>query len=939
MRSRLMHRERELLSKIMEMSPIGICIVDAEGHIVAANAKAEEVLGLDRAEITQRTYNDPRWHITSYDGGPFPDEELPFQVVRRTLRPAYGVQHAIEWPNGRRVFLRINAAPLLGAGRRFEGMVAVFEDCTREVLAERALRESESRHRLLAELAQDIIVLLDLEGRILYVNPAGCQAVGLSSEQVLGRFVTDFFPPEEAARIQQRLAQRAAGRSPGRSLYQGEFLDPAGRRVPVEISSTLVRHPDGSASVLAIARDLRERRQAEQLREALHGIALAAITDESLPEVYRCVHQAIATLMPAQMFYIALRRPGAPAVSIVYHTLEERTRRERVGARGKTEYVLRTGRTLLADRALLEQLAAAGQIEPESALEPIYSYLGVPLFYRGEAIGVMAVYSCQPEVAYGPQEQQLLEYASTQVAMAIGRRWEAELLAERERFLDTLLGNLPGMAYRCLNDRDWTMLYVSRGCLELTGYEREELIGNAAVSYAQLIHPEDRERVWQEVQGALSKGMPFTMEYRIRTRDGKLKWVWERGLGVANGDGMALEGFISDVTERRLLQEQLLQAGRLEAVGRLAGGVAHDFNNLLTAIAGHARFILDGLAPESPLAEDAQSILKVVNRAAELTRQLLAFSRRQVLSPQVLDLNELLSGWQKMLRRLLGEDIRLELELAQGLWPVCADPTQVEQVILNLAVNARDAMPRGGTLHIKTRNEQLAGSLAASVGAAPGDYVLLCVRDTGVGMTEEVRRRIFEPFFTTKDLNKGTGLGLATVYGIVKQHGGAIHVESEPGEGAAFYVYLPRHLGQAEPAREAQELPARARGQGTVLVVEDDAAVRRVTARILEGAGYRVLVAASAQEALELAAAERELKVVVSDIVMPGTDGLALLSKLRSLHPGLPAVFVTGYSEQLLAERGLDATAGGAVLSKPFSAAALLNAVAQQAQRRAEFPA
>jgi nitrogen-specific signal transduction histidine kinase len=375
-----------------------------------------------------------------------------------------------------------------------------------------------------------------------------------------------------------------------------------------------------------------------------------------------------------------------------------------------------------------------------------------------------------------------------------------------------------------------------------------------------------------------------------------------------------------DMTERRSLEEQIRQAQKMEAVGRLAGGVAHDFNNLLTAISGYSDFLLRRLGPQHPLRKDAEEIQRAAARAASLTRQLLAFSRRQVLEPKVIDLNLVVTDMEKMLRRLIGEHIELATSLDPALGRVRADRGQIEQVLLNLAVNARDAMPGGGRVTIETRNVDLDAAYARDhVGIEPGAYVLLCVSDTGVGMDDETRLHIFEPFFTTKAGGSGTGLGLSTVYGIVRQSGGSIEVASEPGRGAAFKVYLPRVEGTAAPLAAPKPAgPDLAAGTGTVLVVEDEEIVRSLARRILETAGYRVLEAADPHTALEIC--DRfagPIDLLLTDIVMPKMSGRVLAERVAERRPEVRTLFMSAYAEAAVARE-----AGGedlAWIEKPFT--------------------
>ena len=496
-----------------------------------------------------------------------------------------------------------------------------------------------------------------------------------------------------------------------------------------------------------------------------------------------------------------------------------------------------------------------------------------------------------------------------------------------------LLGNLPGIAYRCSNVPKWTMEVIGGACEELTGYPAAALVGDSLVSFGELIHPDDRQRVWDEVQAAVAEGRRFSRSYRIATANGALKWVSERGVSVPAAAGVGpgvLEGFIMDITgevaaraEQERLSERLQRVQRLEAVGRLAGGVAHDFNNLLSVIISYANFAADELRDRSGLRADVLEIRDAGERAAKLTRQLLAFSRRQVLEPVPLDLNASVRDIARMLARLLGEHIHIDLKLGEGLATVRADPGQVEQVLVNLAVNARDAMPKGGRLTIRTANATLPpGEDEGAAGGEPARYALLEVADTGCGMDEATRALIFEPFFTTKPTGEGTGLGLSTAYGIVKQSGGHITLRSEPGRGTTFGIYLPVDDSEAPEPRHRTMSPPPGR-QETVLVVEDEDAVRRLAVRILQRKGYVVLTAASGEQALQVVQHHpTPIDLLLTDVVMPTMSGAELAERLGELQPGLRTLYMSGYPDAAIAPHGV-LEPGVHFLGKPFSVAGL----------------
>ncbi len=626
------------------------------------------------------------------------------------------------------------------------------------------------------------------------------------------------------------------------------------------------------------------------------------------------------------------------------------------------------------------------------------------------------------------------------------RRQAESALLESDRRLNVLMGNLPGMAYRCRFSPGWPMEFVSQGCLALTGFGADELTGEDGVQYGDLVHPDDRQYVLDAVTEAVREGRPFTLEYRIRTKDGGERCVWEQGRWVSRGDNGAdrLEGFIADITDRRRaeaererlvtaveqageviiitdpegvieyvnaaferttgytraevlgrtpkmlssgvhddafyrdlwdtirsgqvwsgritnkrrdgslyteevtispvldakgnvvnyvaakgdisrrieLEEQHRQTQKLESVGRLAGGVAHDFNNMLNVILTRVEMMLEESDAAGSNREAMQEIHDAATRSAELTRQLLGFARKQDASPRPVDLNETVSGMTRMLERLISEDIALVWSPGAGVPNVRIDPSQLDQVLVNLCVNARDAIEGTGRITIETAAmscDEIEPAVAA--GCAAEWFAALIVSDSGCGMSAETRERIFDPFYTTKGLGQGTGLGLATVYGIVKQNGGFIEVDSAEGKGSTFRICLPECTDPVEPPADPAPTSPRASrgGRELILFVEDEPAILRSGVAVLEKLGYRVLPALTPDDALQFAEKHRDaIDLLVTDVIMPGMDGHELAERLRSWHPNLPCLFTSGYTADIISKRGaLDP--GVHFLQKPFS--------------------
>jgi PAS domain S-box-containing protein len=485
------------------------------------------------------------------------------------------------------------------------------------------------------------------------------------------------------------------------------------------------------------------------------------------------------------------------------------------------------------------------------------------------------------------------------------KRWEQAQRESEARYRD-LFDNASDLV--CATAPDGSFLYVNRAWHDRIGYTDADLAGRG---FLELVHPDSRDRYLQIVTRALAGEALNHVELVLVTRSGAPVTV-EGNVSATGGEGqaVALRGIYRDVTERKRVEEQLRRAERMQAAGRLAGGVAHEVNNMMTGVIGFSEFVLHSLAPEDPRRAEVQEIIKAGSRAADVTRQLLAFTRQQLLRPEVLEVNQTLSGLEKMLRRSLGEDHRLDLRLSPDTGRVQADRGQLEQVLVNLVLNSRDAMIGPGRVTIATERVALDQAYIQrhdEVAIVAGDYVRLTVSDTGNGMSAEVQARIFEPFFTTKPVGQGTGLGLSTVYGIVKQTGGFIWVYSEPGHGTAFKIYLPR-LGVGETAGPTKDVrgPA-ALGSETILVVEDEDMVRALACRALRAHGYQVLEARHGLEAVYQVEHRggSSIDLVISDVVMPQLGGRELGQRLALLVPGLPVLYMSGYTGEDVIQRGL----------------------------------
>ena len=583
------------------------------------------------------------------------------------------------------------------------------------------------------------------------------------------------------------------------------------------------------------------------------------------------------------------------------------------------------GRVLKDERTLLVNDPAShpDRVGIPEGHPPLTSFLGVPLKQAGRTIGMIAL--ANKESGYDLADQQSVETLSIALVEALNRKRADEALRKSEIRFQELFDDAP-VGYHEV-EAGGRITKVNRTELEMLGYTAEEMLGQPVWKFV-VEKEQSQQSIMAKITGGAPPGRQFERTYRRKDGTTFPVLIEDRLLRDAEGRIIGIRSTIQDITDRKrteeevkTLEEQLRQSQKIEAIGRLAGGIAHDFNNLLTVIKGYAQLSLLDLKENNPLWENIQEIQKATQRATDLTRQLLAFSRRQILDPKVLDLNSLLRDTEKMLRRMIGEDIELVTLLSEDLGRVKIDPSQIEQVIFNLAVNARDAMPSGGKLTIETANvESDEGYAHTHIGMTPGHYVRLSVGDTGVGMSREVQEKAFDPFFTTKEKGKGTGLGLSTVYGIVTQSGGKIWVYSEPGHGTTFKIYFPTIEGELDNLNGKNETDSFPRGSETVLLVEDEPSVRDLANRLLKQQGYRVLEAANGEEALRLAQENtgEKIHLLLTDVVLPQMGGKELADQLKIFRPDIKVLYTSGYTDNAIVHHGV-LNSGTHFLQKPFS--------------------
>ena len=913
---------------------------------------------------------------------------------------------------------------MMGARR----VLTVAHDISARLTAETSLRRERASAQRYLDLAGTLFVVVSPSGEILLANRSACAPLGCTEAEIVGRdWFTCFVSPDQRAPAQAELARMVAGDADLQpSVVESEIRAADGRIHQVNWHCIPIMGDQGDvAAALYSGQDVTTQRQTE---------AALRDSEQLLRDLVGSLGDVVYTIDTEQRLTGLFGHLHGRETRII-ESMENAPREAfRDAAVTSNE---QANRRALAGEHVIFQWALPQDATPywfQTSLAPLHNH-------AGDIIGAVGVIR---DISALSQAQQTLQ--------------------ESERYVSTLLSNLPGMAYRCRRNTHCTMEFVSEGCLPLTGYPPQSLVDNPDLTFRDLIHPEDRAGVAETIAQAAAQGRPFQIEYRLSTASGQEKWVLEQGRAVAaygqHHTTTILEGYIADVTaihqaqkarrasearyhvifdvvpslvisldtqqrvcdcngrvqemlglspdellgqplehwidpddqaavsaalsqvlhgrgshhheyslrhhsgkrvdvdvrcsllqedspepqivcliedisERRLLHAQLRQMQKMEALGRLAGAVAHDFNNLLTVISGYGHMALDSLPVQHPIRQDLEQILAAGERAGSLTRQLLLFSRRHEVDMVVLDLNEVLREVESMLERLIGEDVRLEMRLDPQLHQVKADARLIEQVLINLAVNARDAMPSGGELRIETTNVTLSPESASPYPRMrPGDYAMFAVNDTGTGMTPEVLEHLFEPFFTTKEPGKGTGLGLSSVYAIIEQMHGDIQVYTALGQGSRFMIYLPAASDtQSAPKREAA--PQTPRGSETILIIEDQREVRDLVGRILTRLGYTVLPASNGAEAMSIARASAgQIDLVLSDVIMPDQMGPEVVDSLRQEFPALRVLFMSGYTDVALEGYGVSPD-DLALIQKPFTIQELAGRLRQILDSRA----
>jgi two-component system, cell cycle sensor histidine kinase and response regulator CckA len=869
-------RENEMrLRSVIEHAPFGAHSYELKPGdrlvLTHANPSAERILGIDHAALVGHTIEE------AFPG--LVETEIP--AVYRRLAASEGCQELDQIVYHQGEIKGVYAIQAFHTGAR--QMTVFFRDITEQQKAKEALRRNEERYRTLFETMAQGVVYQDAAGRVIAANPAAERILGLTLDQMRGRtsedarwqsihedgsaFLGDMHPAMVACRTGQ----------PVQDVVMGVFNPIAKEYRWINVNAVPV-FDSGNSTVLQVYAtfdDITARKRAEQTLRA---------SEDKFYKAFQTSPDAININRLADGVYLEINR-GFTAIT--GYTADD--------VRGKTSLELGIWVNPEDRNRLMDGLHARGEVTDFEA----------SFRMKGGRIGL------------GSMSARLIEVNGESCIISITRDITARKQAEAER--ERLISAIEQAAeIIIITDSEGTIQYVNPTFERVTGYTRAEAVGQNPRILKSGKHD---AAFYQQFWATLKRGETWWGRLINRRKDGSLYTEEATISPVRDASGKTVNYVAAkrDISEQILLQDQLAQAQKMESVGRLAGGVAHDFNNMLQVILGNTALALQDLPAGSSLRECLEEVQRSAQRSAELTRQLLAFARKQTISPRILDLNDTVAGMLKMLRRLIGEDIDLAWMPGAGLWPVKLDPSQIDQILANLCVNARDAISGAGRVTLETFNVTLDDTYVQThPECVPGDYVMLAVSDTGRGMDTEVLEHLFEPFFTTKERGKGTGLGLATVFGIVKQNSGFINVYSELNHGTTFKIYLHRAPSEAvsPPAEEARNLP---RGCETVLLVEDEEQVLQLARRILEQHGYTVLTALAPEAALTAASRYRGIiHLLVTDVVMPRMNGKELLAQLRGLHPDIKCLYMSGYTANVIAHHGI-LDEGIDFLQKPFT--------------------
>ncbi len=878
-----LRESRQRYRELYEGSLDGYAIVDMDGKIIKCNSSFKKMVGYTDEELTNLTFYDitpAKWH--SYE-----TQVIENEVMQYGHSDLYEKEYICK--DGTIIPIEIRTYLLKNHNGEVDGFWAVVRNITTRRQTEKELLDSRAFYHSLVENLPQCIFRKDLEGHFTFANQRFCEELGKTLDEIIGKTDADFFPLELAQKYRV---------DDLKIIETGEILEtveehqpPTGEKLYVQVVKTPVRNENGDIiGVQGIFWDITERKKTEKALQQAKN--LWEKTFDAVPDLISIIDKDYTILQVNQAMAQRLKKSPAELIGLKCYECFH-------GTSEHPDYC--------PHAKLLEDCLEHVEEYHEDYLNGDFLVTTSPLFdSKQELIGSVHVARDITELKKADREI----------------RESHDLVEEVEKFAHI------GFWKADLNHN--TLLW-SDEIYKIFGLDRESFDHKRNTFYS-LIHPDDRERVMHSLQNAIQNNETYSVEHRIVRKDGSIRWLNEHAkiLRDENGTSYQLIGLVHDITERKILEEQLRQSQKMEAIGQLAGGIAHDFNNLLSTIFGYCELIINEMDITHPTYKYIREINKAGERAASLTRQLLAFSRKQVLQPKVLNLNSLIFDMDKMLQRIIGENIDFISLPASNIGSIKADPGQIEQVLLNLIINARDAMPKGGKIILETQNIDVDEDYAKThTDLKPGTYIQLTITDSGCGIDKATMNHIFEPFYTTKTKGKGTGLGLSIVYGIVKQSGGNIFVYSEIGKGTTFKIFFPRvEKSKEKPEKEIESIPS-LQGSETILIVEDDELVRDMVVSVLKEYGYTTIETKSVAEALQTCEYhEGPIHALLTDIILPEKSGFELAEQIIQSREETKVLYMSGYTNNTLINEGIiDMEAD--FIQKPFTPNSLLRKIRQ----------
>jgi PAS domain S-box-containing protein len=865
-----LRKSQKELSNIISVSPVGIAIYDGNGQCLSTNDSLARIIGATKQQVLKQNYgNIESWKKTGL-----------LDMARTAVRTQSAKRHEVLTTSsfGKEVFLDCHLVPF---GE--EGLLFMAQDITERKRAEEAIHQSEKQFKTLFMSMSDGFylseILFDDDGnpcdyRYVEVNPKFEQILGLSRDQIIGKRYKELVPVDTTGWLDVYCTVARTGTPQTYEFYSNEY----------QMYFETYSYQPTKGQVSVIVRNITDRKRWEE------ALSESEATLRSINESSPMLMGVVELTKDDKILHIYDNPATARFFNVQYQGTKHKTADE-LGA---------------SSDAIHKWIVSYRQSQQQG--KPVqFEYV------HHASDGPLWLSATVSVIGPGHNGRTRFSYVAENITE---RKRAEEELRRAKAYSEKLIESANAMII--VLDAEGKVQVFNEAAEEITGYSRQEVLGHNGF---EMLVPRDKyPNEWDEFDKFARDGLPRSFENPIVTKAGNERFIsWQNTELLDNGLFMGSISYGIDITERKMLEKQLLQSQKMEAIGQLTGGIAHDFNNMLSVILGHAELVKYSLPSGDPLFKNVLAIENAGLHSRDITRQLLAFSRKQIIAPKTTNLNQLILNTKKTLAKLIGENIDLRFFPQKDLWNVRFDPTQIDQILINLSVNARDAMPDGGTLTIETSNVNLDEFYCTShVECRPGHYVLLSVADDGVGMDKETLSHAFEPFYTTKEVGKGTGLGLATVYGIIKQNGGFIDIFSEPGKSSTFKIHIPRLMEEVEKEKVAEEAPPEFH-PAAVLLVEDDDMVRRMTAAILKKIGYSVVLAESPIEALAFFKKEdTPIDLLITDVVMPQMSGAELVAKINKIKPEVKVLYMSGYTENVIVRQGV-LKEGIHFVQKPFS--------------------